>query len=202
MDRHRPPRLNAYTYRCGSAQPTSTPELDISRSSEKVPVQGIPAAVRADDLGRDDGVSVELRVILPGRHLRKHRHREPVLDIGEHARRVHPDTCGGVRLDVVEHDPDGEVVRRLDARIAGQAPPCRDRLRRRDEGPLTANPSRACARGGSRTRMLPEEPRGLSPLRIPIPPPGRVESDMEATPDGVRNRQVGCRRVTGGRGRR
>ena len=49
---------------------------------------------------------------------------------------------------------------------------------------FTEQRSAAGARGGIRTRTLPREPRGLSPLRLPIPPPGPA-STASAAADAI-----------------
>ena len=88
-------------------------------------VERVPAAVGCLDLGGDDGVGVDLRVVGSRRGLTERRHREPVrvrvqaAAVGSDAgRRPEP-------LEVRQRRSDGDVVRFEQPVVAGQRPPHR-----------------------------------------------------------------------------
>ena len=95
-------------------------------------VEGQPAAVGCLDLGRDDGVGVDLRVIGPRGGLAERGHRQPVgvrvqaAAVGADAgRRPEP-------LQMRQRRGDGDVVGFEEPVVAGERPPHRQRLRRRE----------------------------------------------------------------------
>jgi hypothetical protein len=99
---------------------------------EVVGVEGVPGAVGGPDLGGEHDVAVDLGVVLPGGRLLEHGHGQ-ALGVGEVAAAVGADPGGAaVALDVVEHGLHGEVVGVEDAGVAGEAPPDRHALGRRE----------------------------------------------------------------------
>ena len=122
--------------RCGQLGPQD--RLVEAAEHPLVPLQvaGVerqPATVGGLDLGGDHGVGVDLRVIGPRRRLTERRHRQPAACPGaagapfERIRVVDPN-----RSRCVERRGDGDVVRLEQPAVAGQRPPHRQRLRRRE----------------------------------------------------------------------
>ncbi len=134
-----------------------------------VAVEGHPPPVRGDDLGGDDGVGVELRVVLPRRGLLEHGHGEPG-GVGELAAAAvpHPGRAP-VGLEVGERGLDGDVVGVEHTFVAGQAPPQRHRLRGGEGGVVARD-------GADELAVLGD----LVPERVPeTDPGGRVEPGQE-----------------------
>jgi hypothetical protein len=114
---------------------------------------------RGLDLGGDDDVAVELGVVLAGGGLAERRHGEPAgLRVLAVAVDPHP-RGGGVALDVVEHGAHRQVVRLGQPRVAGQAPPHRQRLRRRERRVEPAHGADQPALGVDAVDQLGAEPR-------------------------------------------
>jgi hypothetical protein len=97
-------------------------------------VQRQPAAIIDLDLGRDDRMGVELRVIGPRRGLPERRHRQSQC-VRVQASPVGPDPRRRpVALDMLERRLNGDVMGGQQARVAGERPPDAHRLGGRERG--------------------------------------------------------------------
>jgi hypothetical protein len=101
---------------------------------EVVGVERVPPAVRGLDLAGDDGVGVELGVVLARGGLLEGGHSEPVgVGEGPGAVDAHPGGAA-VALEVAEDGGDGGVVGVEHGLVAGEPPPHRHRFRCREGG--------------------------------------------------------------------
>ena len=126
-------------------------------------------------------MGVQLRVVLPGGRLAERRHGQAV-SVGVLAGAVDPHPGGGaVALDVLEHGPHRDVVRLEQPGIAGEPPPHRQRLRRRERGVEPGHGGDQPALGVVRGR------RARRPSRVPVvgswPDSSASRSSVDTVPD-------------------